>query len=227
MSDSYLPPSDPADPSVGRRGRREHALGDDTPMAPSGPKGARTRRERRQGAPSGAKTGTPRPPRERKAPVPRAERKPTCSAREAIFRCLARREHSQKELRDRLRLQNHTPEAIEEALTSMAEEGYQSDTKYAQSMVRFKGARQGERRLRQTLAHQKIDKEVIDEALSQVASEVSRAVDTLRRFENKTPDQALRQKATRYLAARGFSFDTIKKAWQVVFEGKDLEEFEF
>lgn len=223
MTGSYLPPHDPADPSVGRRGRRY-----DTPSSVTSEAAERpTARPRRARSPTKPERKTQeRAPQECKASVPRAERQPTCSAREAIFRCLARREHSQKELRDRLRLQNHAPEAIEEALTYMAEQGYQSDTKYAQSLVRFKGARQGERRLRQTLSHQKIDKEVIDEALEQVASEVSRAVDTLRRFENKTPDLALRQKATRYLAARGFGFDTIKKAWQVVFEGKDLDEVE-
>lgn len=155
--------------------------------------------------------------------VPRSERVPTFTAREAVMNCLARREHSQKELRDKLRLQNHAPEAIEEALVYMSEAGYQSDARYAAFLVRYKGARQGERRLRQTLTQQKIDKDTIDEAIGQAESEVSRAVATLRRFEGKTPDMALRQRSTRFMAARGFGFDVIRKAWRVVFEGLDIE----
>lgn len=222
MSAEYVPPLDSSDPSVGRRGRRSETSFERPEIAPLE---ARSTNRPRKARASSEKRGE-RKPKERPKPVPRAERKPTCSAREAIFRCQARREHSQKELRDRLKLQNHAPEAIEEALAYMVEHGYQSDAKYAQSRVRFKGARQGERRLRQELAHQKIDKDTIEEVLSEAPSEVSRAVDTMRRFEGKTPDQALRQKATRYLAARGFGFDTIKKAWRVVFEDADLEEFE-
>lgn len=167
----------------------------------------------------------PKKKRERPKPVPRAERVPTFSARESVMNCLARREHSQKELRDKLRLQNHAPEAIEDAITHAAEKGYQSDTRYAGFLVRYKGARQGERRLRQALTMQKIDKETIDAALGQAEPELERAINTLRRFEGKTPDMALRQRVTRFMASRGFGFDVIRKAWKVVFEGVDIDEF--
>jgi regulatory protein len=186
-----------------------------------------TRKKRAEGEGFGStkRSDAPRQKKERPRPVPRSERVPTFSARESVMNCLARREHSQKELRDKLRLQNHAPEAIDEALSYMAEMGYQSDTRYAAFLVRYKGARQGERRLRQSLTMQKIDKETIEAALEQGESELTRAVTTLRRFEGKEPDMALRQRATRFMAGRGFGFDTIKKAWKVVFEGVDLDEF--
>lgn len=150
---------------------------------------------------------------------------PRCTAREAIFRLLARREYSRKELRDRLARRNHAPEAIEEALARMAEEGYQSDERYALSLVRFKSPGRGGRRLRQDLALAGVRGDLAEQALAAAGSEVERCVAMLRRHEGKAPDAALRQRVTRWLAGRGFGFDAIGKAWKVVFEGADIDDF--
>jgi len=168
----------------------------------------------------------PKERKERPRRDPRQPPEPTCSAREAVFRCLARREHSQKELRDKLKRQGHLPDAIEEALAYALESGYQSDARFAASMVRFKGVRVGERKLRMLLATQKIDKDTQDEALTQAAPEIVRAVDTLRaKFEHKVHDAKTRQKATAFMAGRGFGFGVISQAWKVVFEAKDIEDY--
>jgi regulatory protein len=207
-----------------RQGRSASVTVDPKPRAGRRPKKAGTFGEE-GGGPSSRKPRAERAPRE---PRPRRDFSvppvPTCSAREAMLTCLARRDHSQKELRDRLKRQGHAPEAIEEALAYGVESGYQSDARYAASMARYKGARLGERRLRHLFQHQKIDAETVTEALAGAGDEATRAVQVLRRFENKTPDAALRQRATRFMAGRGFGFDVIRKAWKVVFEGASLDD---
>lgn len=173
-------------------------------------KGKGKRQERRQA----------KAPRDRNTPPV-----PTVSAMEAILTCLARREHSQKELRDRLKRQGHAPDKIEEALERAVDMGYQSDERFARSLVRFKGARKGNRQVSQLLNQHRLSKELVADAMEQGESELVRAVNTLRgRYENKTPDPAMRQKATNFMIRRGFGFDVIKKAWKVVFEGADIEE---
>lgn len=151
---------------------------------------------------------------------------PKGSARDACFRLLARREYSRKELHDLLLRRGHETAAIDEALAWLAEEGYQSDERYAVSMVRYKGRRQGGRRLRQDLARAGVGEEAATAAMAQAGSEVVRCVAVLRRHEGKTPDAAARARITRWLAGRGFDFDTIRKAWKVVFEGMEVEDFE-
>ena len=153
-------------------------------------------------------------------PVPRT------SAREAVLTCLARREHSQKELRDKLRRQGHEAEAIEEALTYAIEAGYQSDARYAASMVRYKGGRMGERKMRLLLNQQRLAPDVVAQAMGEAAPEIQRAIDTLQgRFGSKAPTPELRKKATQFMMGRGFGYEAIRNAWKVVFESKDVEDF--
>jgi regulatory protein len=189
---------------------------------------ARGRGSRRPGGRGQGQDRADRSGKERRAGKPIRDRNtppvPTVSALDAVLRCLSRREHSQKELRDRLKRQGHAPEKIEEALERAVEMGYQSDERFARSLVRFKGARKGNRQLNQLLNQHRLPKEMVEEALEQGESELTRAVATMRRFEGKTPDPALRQKVTRFMVGRGFGFDVIKKAWKVVFEGVDPEE---
>lgn len=182
----------------------------DRPRKPRKVKAAKVYKERK-----------PRPPRD-----PQAPRVPTISARGAIFNCLARREHSAQEIRTKLAFQGHEAEAIEQALAAAIEAGYQSDSRYAASMVRFKAGRIGERKMRMLLSVQKIDKETQDVAMEEAEPEIIRAVTTLRnKFERRAPDPKLRQKAIAFMAGRGFGFEVISQAWKVVFESKELDDY--
>lgn len=52
------------------------------------------------------------------------------------LRLLARREHSQKELRDKLSLRGFEPDESARAIEELAEQGWQSDSRYAESYAR-------------------------------------------------------------------------------------------
>lgn len=149
----------------------------------------------------------------------RMERQPP-SALSYVIWLLSRRDYSEKELRQKLALKEHTPEAIDAAILQAQTYGYQSDQRFAEVQTRQKANAAGDRKLRMQMKTKGVDVDVIEQALEALPDENHRAFEAMRRFRGKTPDAALHQKAFRFLAGRGFSFDSIKFAWAHTF-GKD------
>ena len=112
--------------------------------------------------------------------------------------------HSQKALQKR---------AIEKVLDDLAAAGLQSDTRAAESLARTKSSRYGEHRLRQQLQAKGLDSELVAYTVGQTrATEFERAQDLWRRrFGEPTQDLAERARQTRFLAARGFDSDVIRR----------------
>ena len=135
------------------------------------------------------------------------------------LRYLAQREHSRHELERKLaRHAQDTPEAsaaeqIAKALDDLSASGLQSEARVADAVLRVQGARFGSHRLRQTLLAKGLDADLIHETLALGRStELERAAEVWRRKFGAPPaDATERARQQRFLAARGFSGDVIRR----------------
>ncbi|MBZ5487207.1 regulatory protein RecX [Halomonas aquamarina] len=139
--------------------------------------------------------------------------------REIVIQLLARREYSRAELAQKLRQKAFESAAIEECLDAVAEQGLQSDARFAESFVRSRILRgQGIIRIKGELRQRGIHQDTMSEALASVeASEdvdwFELARDTLaRRFSSPGDTPKERARRERFLAARGFDFEQIRYA---------------
>lgn len=121
---------------------------------------------------------------------------------------LARREHSRAELAARAA---DTPaEIVEAVLDALADRGWQSDERFAESYVRSK-ANKGDGRLKiaQGLRGKGIAEALAREALAAVDwQEVARAA-YAKKYTTPAITPAERAKRQRFMAQRGFTFDDI------------------
>ncbi len=129
---------------------------------------------------------------------------------------LARREHSRAELARRLR--RHLPDGadpseVDRVLDELARKGMLSETRFAASLVRSRAARFGTARVRQELRQHGLAPDLIAQATAELAkSELVRAREVWRkRFGVPPRGEAERAKQLRFLAARGFSTDIIRR----------------
>ena len=134
--------------------------------------------------------------------------------RRAAMDLLARREHSIRELRQKLQRRFGDMPLVEEALSRLAEENLQSDERYAGSFVRRRAARgYGPVRIRQEMRDKGLEKPAIAEAMEQaqvdwraLAAEVSR-----KKFGEAAPaDARERARRSRFLHYRGFDADDVR-----------------
>ncbi|GAB2780093.1 recombination regulator RecX [Halomonas shantousis] len=135
--------------------------------------------------------------------------------RDDAIRLLGRREYSRAELMTRLRARGHESVAINEALDALAEQGLQSDTRFAEVFVRSRIMRgQGPVKIRAELGARGIDSSLIAMSLEAVEVDWQQlACETLaRRFDG--PGQGPRERARRerFLAGRGFDFSQVRYA---------------
>ena len=136
--------------------------------------------------------------------------------RHKLTRLLSRREHSQTELRTKLAELALDPELVNTMITKFAEKDIQSDSRYAEAVVRGayrKG--KGPIIIKRDLGNHDIDFALIQTLLNDADFdwfESSKAV-RIKRFGDDLPDEwAVKQKQMRFLQYRGFSYDQIKYA---------------
>ncbi|MGJ7459602.1 regulatory protein RecX [Halomonas sp. MA07-2] len=141
--------------------------------------------------------------------------------RDDAIRLLARREHSRAELVTRLSAKGHASEAIAECLDALAEQGLQSDARFAESFLRSRILRgQGPLKIRQALSLRGIEREMIRTAFAEAqrqepggADWFALACETLaRRFSGPGDTPRERARRERFLAGRGFDFDQVRHA---------------
>ncbi len=124
---------------------------------------------------------------------------------------LARREHSGRELRDKLARRFSSAEQIEVEILRLSEEGLQSDARFAQSFVRQRiGRGHGPLRIRQELKQRGIADAQINEAFACEPTDwVTLAEEVLRRRfgEGGAEDIKDRARRQRFLQYRGFSYE--------------------
>ncbi|MDI5890212.1 regulatory protein RecX [Halomonas rhizosphaerae] len=141
------------------------------------------------------------------------------SPRDDAIRLLARREHSRQELAERLAAKGYAPERIAECLNDLAEQGLQSDARFAESFLRSRILRgQGPLKIRLELERRGLDREAVRHAFaeSEQAGEgdwLALACEALsRRFTGPGESPRERARRERFLAQRGFDFDQVRHA---------------
>ncbi|GGX99666.1 regulatory protein RecX [Litchfieldella qijiaojingensis] len=135
------------------------------------------------------------------------------------IRLLARREYSRAELEARLAAKGHDGEDVAACLERLAEQGLQSDTRFAEHFIRSRvGRGQGPLKILAELGNRGIASEFARSALAEYeASETvdwyELACDTLgRRFSSPGDTPSERARRERFLAGRGFDFDQVRHA---------------
>ncbi len=120
---------------------------------------------------------------------------------------LARREHSRLELARKLSDRGFSADEVEPVLDRLVEEGWQSDRRYAESLIRARAARRyGPDRIADELARQGVDEGVVSEAFEaepQDWTELARG-QLLARFREPPVDFPDRARRHRHLVRRGF-----------------------
>ena len=142
-------------------------------------------------------------------PAPDEGERPLEFALARCYRHLGEREHSTAELRRRLVCAGIELDVVEEALTIVAEQGYLDDLRYARLLVEDRRRLDGwgAERIRERLERAGIERELIDQALSDCghASELAAATALLeRRWPRPPSDDRERQRAFGQLIRMGY-----------------------
>lgn len=140
---------------------------------------------------------------------------------------LSRRDHSAKELRDKLNKKKFDKNLIEKAITWVAERGYLRPPQELSQSLSNQLVRRGKGRLyilqylkkRGLPPPEASDHEVELQSALELAQRVIKQRNL--KLPNQILDRATREKIGRKLMSRGFSFDIVRK---VIYEKLNIEE---
>lgn len=126
---------------------------------------------------------------------------------------LSRREYARDELARKLRPYAEDPEEIEAVLDALQREGWQSNERFAASLVHRRAPLRGTARIVQELRQHGVDDVVVAEASARLkATEHERAQAVwAKRYSVKPVDRNDYARQARFLASRGFSQDVIHR----------------
>lgn len=152
-------------------------------------------------------------------------------AKNYVYRILARRMYTNKEIRDKLTERGYLSKIIEDVIATLERYGYLNDSTYAEEWIRsrMRSKPKGKIALRQELAQKGVDKSIIEDALNQEFDE-SREMDMVlelarRKMKSYRRDEpiAARRKLLNFLLRRGFGYETVKNAIEQVIKTEDIE----
>lgn len=126
---------------------------------------------------------------------------------------LARREHSRLELARKLRVHAESPEQLDAVLDELERARLLSNERFAESLAHRRAERFGVARVKQELKAHDLAPDLVSAqvtALRTTEFERARAV-WVKRFGRPPADAAERVKQMRFLAARGFAGDVIRR----------------
>jgi len=129
------------------------------------------------------------------------------------LKLLAAREHSRSELEKKLASHEEVPGELAQALDELQAKGFISEQRVVESVLHRRAARLGTGRVKQELQAKGISAEVMADAIDALRStEMERAREVWRKkFGEPAADAAGRAKQMRFLAARGFGADAIRR----------------
>ena len=136
-------------------------------------------------------------------------------ARHSALRLLARREHSQYELRRKLKARGYGEGLVDELLTVLVDERLLSDTRYAEAMVTHRASRgYGPLRICMELRDRGVAERIVDEALQE--AEIDWDERLRHAYARKYGEMAVESFKTwasraQFLKNRGFSVDAIRR----------------
>ncbi len=137
----------------------------------------------------------------------------TVSLKGRALRLLGQREHSRAELQRKLRPHVQEGEDLEAVLNELEARDFISEERVVASVVHQRAARMGAARIRQELQSKGIGGEAVQQALAQLQdTELARAHEVWRRrFGEPAADPQGRARQVRFLMARGFSGDVVRR----------------
>ena len=138
------------------------------------------------------------------------------------LRYLTAREHSRQELTRKLAEFEEEPGQITAVLDELQAKGFISAQRVAESVIHRRGAKVGSARIRQELQAKGLDEDTVADAVASLKlTELVRAREVWRRKFGEPPaDAAERARQMRFLAARGFDAEMVRKV--VAGAGDDL-----
>lgn len=129
------------------------------------------------------------------------------------LRLLAAREHSRAELVRKLSAHEETPGQLAQVLDELQAKDFISEARVVASVINRRAGRFGAARIKYELQNKGLGAEAVSEAIDSLkGSELERAGEVWRKkFKEPAADAAGRAKQMRFLAARGFSSEVIRK----------------
>lgn len=129
------------------------------------------------------------------------------------LRYLAGREHSRAELERKLKAHEETPGQLAQVLDDLQAKDFISEARVVESVIHRRASRFGASRIKYELLNKGLGAEAVAEAVNRLkSSELERAqVIWRKKFDGPAPDAAGRAKQMRFLAARGFGGDVIRR----------------
>lgn len=151
---------------------------------------------------------------------------PTLSLKGRALRLLAQREHSRAELERKLAPHAGSPEELARALDELSAKGFISEARVAASVLHRRAPRLGSARVLQELRAKGVSAHTLQEAAETLrATEQARAQTVWqKKFGAPAADPAGRARQARFLAARGFSADVVRRVLRAA--GEDLPDEE-
>jgi regulatory protein len=129
------------------------------------------------------------------------------------LRLLAGREHSRAELERKLAAHEETPGQLAQVLDALQARDFINEARVVESVIHRRAARLGAARIRQELLNKGLSVELVAAAMEGLkANELERARAVWRKkFDSPAADAGGRAKQMRFLAARGFGGDVIRR----------------
>ena len=129
------------------------------------------------------------------------------------LRLLSGREHSRAELERKLKSFETEPGTLGQALDELQAKGFISEQRVIESVLNRRAAKLGTARIRQELQGKGLDPQAVSAALTSLqTSERARAFDVWRKKFGAPPQDAqAAAKQMRFLAARGFGAEIIRR----------------
>ena len=137
--------------------------------------------------------------------------KPSLKGR--ALRLLSQREHSRKELEQKLKPHEETPGELAEALDFLAAKDFINEKRVAESVVNRRSTKLGAARVRQELMAKGLPADDIADAMQTMrGTEFERALVVWRKkFGTPPSDASERGKQVRFLVSRGFASDVVRR----------------
>jgi len=143
--------------------------------------------------------------------VARLAMKPSLKGR--ALRLLSQREHSRKELEQKLKPHEETPGELAEALDFLAAKDFINEKRVVESVVNRRSTKLGAARVRQELMAKGLPADDIAEAVQTMrGTEFERALVVWRKKFGAPPiDASDRAKQVRFLVSRGFAAEVVRR----------------
>jgi regulatory protein len=138
------------------------------------------------------------------------------SLKSRAIAALARRDYSRVELARKLAEHEPDEQVVASLLDELTQKGFLSNERFALAAARRLSARYGRARVEQTLSLHQLDRSLVDQAMAAAAqengSELQRAfLVWQKRFGRPPADLPEKAKQFRFLTARGFSPDVLRR----------------